>query len=125
MMASPLILGNDIRKLCDNPDSEVLKILKNKELIAINQDPLGRQAVRYKRTPKADYLFKPMSENRAAICLFNRKNKTSDLHFSSSDIPDWNKYANLLIRDIFSAETVANECRISVPAHGCVVFMLE
>ena len=41
MMAAPLILGNDIRKFVENGkpvESEVLDIVKNKELIAIDQD---------------------------------------------------------------------------------------
>lgn len=36
-MKAPLLLGNDLTKLTD----ETLEIITNKELIAINQDPLG------------------------------------------------------------------------------------
>lgn len=125
MMASPLILGNDIRKLRDNPDSDVLKILKNKDLIAINQDPLGSQAVRYKRTATADYLYKPLSDNRVAICIYNKKNKTSVLHFSIDEIPEREKYGNLTFIDIFSSEKTENDCKITIPAHGCTVFVGE
>ncbi len=125
MMASPLILGNDIRKLIDIPDSDILKILKNKDLIAINQDPLGRQAVRYKRTLTADYLVKPLSDNRVAICIYNKKNKTSVLHFSADEIPVREKYGNLTFTDIFSSEKTEHDCKITIPAHGCAVLVGE
>lgn len=40
ILGSPLMLGCDIRSI----DDESLELVKNKELIAINQDPEGRQA---------------------------------------------------------------------------------
>jgi alpha-galactosidase len=43
LIKSPLLLGNDLR----NMSPEVLEIISNKEVIALNQDPLGKQG--YKR----------------------------------------------------------------------------
>ena len=45
MMASPLILGNDVR----NMSAETKAILTNRELIAIDQDVLGVQGLRFMR----------------------------------------------------------------------------
>lgn len=76
MMASPLILGNDLRKF-RNPDgtidkdNKVLKILTNKELIAIDQDELGVQCRRYK-TGIVDILVKPLADKSFAVCFFNK-----------------------------------------------------
>lgn len=42
IVAAPLIAGNDIRSMTP----EIIEILTNKELIAINQDPLGKQGRR-------------------------------------------------------------------------------
>lgn len=42
IFASPLIMSVDLRNI--NP--EAAKILLNKNLIAVNQDPLGRQGTR-------------------------------------------------------------------------------
>lgn len=46
MLKAPLIIGNDIRNFSTptSEDATVLDILANKEVIAVNQDPLGRQA---------------------------------------------------------------------------------
>ena len=40
VMKAPLIIGADLRKI----KNESLEILMNKELIAVNQDPMSRQA---------------------------------------------------------------------------------
>jgi len=44
VMKAPLIIGNDVRQL--QQSDPIMQILSNKEMIAVNQDPLGRQARR-------------------------------------------------------------------------------
>lgn len=68
MLNAPLILGNDLRAI----KQDVLEIVTNKNMIAINQDPLGKQAKLIKKG-RIDVLAKPLSDNRTAICLFNRR----------------------------------------------------
>lgn len=68
MMASPLVLGNDLRKITDG----VLKIVTQKDLIAIDQDKLGKQAKRIRRGLSVDVLVRPLEGGRAAVCFFNR-----------------------------------------------------
>lgn len=68
MMAAPLILGNDL----NNMSQETLDILTNKAAIAIDQDPLGVQGLRYRKTGKLEYWFKPLVDGSWAVCLFNR-----------------------------------------------------
>lgn len=53
MMSSPLLIGCDLTKI----PAETMKILTNRRLIAINQDPLGRQAYVAKRCPKAKIMW--------------------------------------------------------------------
>ncbi len=77
MMAAPLILGNDIRRFIDDDgnaksDDPILKILTNKELIAIDQDKLGIQCRRHKTNIKVDVLVKPLDGNEVAVCFFNK-----------------------------------------------------
>ncbi len=77
MMAAPLILGNDIRRFINDDGSvkdndEILKILTNKDLIAIDQDALGFQCVRHKTNIKVDVLVKPLSDGTTAVCFFNK-----------------------------------------------------
>jgi hypothetical protein len=71
MMSAPLVLGNDLRKITDN----VLSIVTNADMIAIDQDPLCKQCKRLKRGT-VDLLAKPLEGGRTAICLFNRAKRT-------------------------------------------------
>ncbi|MBQ7213491.1 MAG: glycoside hydrolase family 27 protein [Bacteroidales bacterium] len=68
MMASPLILGNDI---C-NMTQETRDIILNKDVIAIDQDPLGVQGLRLKVEDSLQFWFKPLADGAWAFCLFNR-----------------------------------------------------
>ena len=90
MMNAPLILGNDIRKfiLPDgsvDKENAVYKILTNKDMIAINQDPLGIQCRRFK-TGLVDVLVKPLKDSAVAICVFNKTNKVNGTEFKLKDI---------------------------------------
>lgn len=68
MMASPLILGNDIRAMSE----ETARIVLDPDLIAIDQDSLGVQGLRYAADDGLEYWFKPLSGGDWAVCLFNR-----------------------------------------------------
>lgn len=67
MMASPLILGNDIRTM-----SEATKqIIMNKEMIAVNQDTLGIQGLEYCSEEGLDFWFKPLANGDWAMTILN------------------------------------------------------
>lgn len=75
MMASPLILGNDLRKfLLPNGEvdtnNETLKIVTNKNLIAIDQDKLCMPAKPFK-LGFVDILARPLENDRLAVAVFN------------------------------------------------------
>jgi alpha-galactosidase len=67
MMAAPLILGNDIT----NMTPETLAIITNKEVIAIDQDPLGIQGLRLRTDGDIQYWFKPLEGGDWAFCILN------------------------------------------------------
>ncbi len=80
MMAAPLILGNDIRKFINedgsvDQDNKVLNILKNKELISIDQDKRGMQAKRIYTNGLTDILVKPLENRELAVCFLNKSNE--------------------------------------------------
>jgi len=67
LMASPLIYSGDITDL----DAFTLNVLCNPEVIAVDQDPLGRQARPVVQTDEALVLSKPMADGSLAVGLFN------------------------------------------------------
>lgn len=67
MMASPLILGNDVR----NMSQETKDILLNKEMIAVNQDSLGVQGLHYSTEQGLEFWFKPLKNGDWAFTILN------------------------------------------------------
>ncbi len=68
MLAAPLFIGCDIRQF--NPLAR--RILMNEELIAIDQDPLGRQAARITKDARTEVWARPLTDGTWAVGLFNR-----------------------------------------------------
>lgn len=137
MMASPLILGNDIRKFI-RPDgsvdteNDVYKILTNKELIAVDQDSLGFQCRRIKTNGAEDILVKPLANDEFAVCFFNKASSATTMEQSIKDVVSRSfvfcsfsdKY---IIRDLWSGiEQYINDKIIAdVPGHGVRVFKVR
>ena len=82
MMASPLIAGNDFRKM----SKETAAILTNKELIAVNQDKLGIQGFKYSAEEGVEVWVKPLSDGNWAITFLNRSDVAKKINF------DWKKH---------------------------------
>jgi len=68
LLAAPLLLGCDLTNL----DDFTLGLLTNDEVLAVDQDPLGRQAGRVRRDGPAEAWAKPMADGSVAVGLFNR-----------------------------------------------------
>ena len=86
MMAAPLILGNDLTNMTD----ETLAIITNRDVIAIDQDPLGIQGLRLKKDGDLQYWFKPLADGAWAFCLLNggEEAQTVTLDWSQLDFMD-------------------------------------
>jgi alpha-galactosidase len=82
MLAAPLIAGNDLRNMSDDTRA----ILTNKNLIAIDQDPLGRQGYRVSMKEGLEVFVKPLQGGDTAVCLLNRGDQEKQLDFA------WKEY---------------------------------
>ena len=104
MMAAPLILGNDLRAMPDN----VLKIVTDKQLIAIDQDPLGKAAKRVIKSFGADILARPLSDGSTAVCFFNKFGGEKDMTLSLATLIN-DAYVALPKAKAYVAEEVGGE----------------
>lgn len=126
MMCAPLILGNDLRNISD----DVLKIVKNPDLIAINQDALGIPA---KRVVKGtvDVLIKPLSDGSVAVCAFNKGGKKKyNLNLKkvlSDEYARCKKTENFVATNLWDkSETTTNGViSVSVNKHDSAVFIVR
>lgn len=68
MMSSPLILSSNISELSQT----AIRILGNRVVISIDQDPLGRMATLLRRSSVSDLLIKPLVHDEYAVAVLNR-----------------------------------------------------
>lgn len=82
MMASPLILGNDL----NNMTQETLDILTNRDVIAIDQDSLGIQGMRIEVKDSVEVWLKPLVNDEWAFCLLNRSIEPKEVSMNWNDL---------------------------------------
>ena len=134
MMAAPLILGNDIRKfILDDgtvdTENPAYKILTNKDVISVDQDPLGIQCRRFRTNGAEDVLVKPLVNGEFAVCLFNKASSETEMSFDVNEIVNKNFVdtpisQEYLLRDLWNGEeiTVNSGFSAAVPSHGIRLF---
>ena len=98
MLSAPLIAGNDVR----NMSKETKDILTNKDVIAVDQDPLGIQGFCYLSQNQLETWLKPLADGEWAVCFLNRDDKPRSVSL------DWSAYYmndNLTKRILNAKET--------------------
>ena len=121
MLAAPLLAGNDL----GNMTKETSTVLTNKELIAIDQDKLGKQGYLIKNDEYFQIFLKPLSGGDTAICLFNRGDQTREVSI------DWQKLhigSDLSLRDLWKHQAAGNTSapfKGSIPKHDVIVLRLS
>jgi alpha-galactosidase len=122
MMAAPLIIGTDLR----TASAETLAILGNRELIAIDQDPLGRQATVVSDRDGLMVLDKPLAGGDHAIALYNSTDRLATVGVPAADT-GLDPARAYRLRDVWTG--AATEARTAieaaVPAHGTVVYRVR
>ncbi|XP_074529903.1 alpha-galactosidase A [Halichoeres trimaculatus] len=85
IMAAPLLMSNDLRDIC--PRSK--KLLQNRHIIAINQDPLGKQGYCTAKVNDFEVWERPLSGNRLAIAVLNRLEIGGPRDTFIKEVPGW------------------------------------
>ena len=137
MMAAPLILGNDIRKFIKadgtvDEENKTLSILKNREVIAIDQDPLGVQCRRVRKDGLVDILVKPLENRELAVCFFNKGPSEKQVEVSLRalanegfvDLPYADGYE---VKELWTGHEAQVQDALSgyVPKHGVKLFRVK
>lgn len=99
IMNSPLAATNDLRKM----NSETKRILLNTEVIAINQDALGKQAVAKVNNEKWSVFVKPLSNGDFAVAILNRADNAQKANFSFAELGLTGNYE---IRDLWQHKVI-------------------
>ena len=123
MMAAPLIAGNDLAAMTP----AVRDILLNREVIAVDQDTLGRQGRRVWKDGDREVWVKPLAGGERAVLLWNRGEAPAEIaaDWSQLDLPS---SLRLRVRDLWRHEDagrLAGRWTATVPAHGVVMARLS
>ncbi|CAL1265817.1 unnamed protein product [Larinioides sclopetarius] len=113
IMASPLLMSNDLR----NIEKEFSDLLKNREIIAVNQDGLGKMGRMVKKIGKTEIWIRPiyplnhLKNTSFAIVFFNRNTlggpKTVGIQLESIQLESSMCYS---IYDVFQPEIATKYC---------------
>jgi alpha-galactosidase len=121
-MASPLLISTDVANL----SPQALAILSNKDIIAVDQDPLGRQGTIVASGNGYDVLDKPLANGDHAVVLFNKGNtaQTISINASALGLPSSHDYRldNLVTKQVTDTTGVISA---SVPRHGTVIYRVR
>src|SRR6266550_4716008 len=82
MLAAPLLAGNDLRSM--NP--EILAILTNREVIAVDQDKLGKQGRRVWKSGDQEIWTRSLSGGAIAVAFFNRAAESAPIPVKPADL---------------------------------------
>ena len=122
ILAAPLMLGNDIRNMSD----DLLEIITNPEVIAVNQDPLGRQGKKVRDDGDFEVWSRELYDGSRAVVMFNRSENEEEIGFKWSEVglPENLKFT---VRDLWKKEDLgkySGSFSGTVPSHGVTMVKL-
>ncbi|MFB1042244.1 glycoside hydrolase family 27 protein [Streptomyces chrestomyceticus] len=124
MMAAPLISSTDLTKI----SPAALRVLGNRDVIAVDQDPKGVQGRVVQQGPGYDVLSKPLRNGDRAVALFNSGDtpRTLSTTAMTAGLPRaaTGRYE---LRDLVTRRTSRTDGKISVrvPAHATVLYRVR
>ena len=122
MLSAPLLIGCDMERM----DPFTLNLLTNDEVLALNQDALGKQATRVATVGPVDVYLKELEDGAKALGFFNRGRQTETV--------DFNKLGRIGIpgkqhvRDLWRQKDLpdtAGTLNVTVAPHGVVLLRLN
>eukprot|EP01097_Dermamoeba_algensis_P000029 TRINITY_DN100_c0_g1_i1.p1 TRINITY_DN100_c0_g1~~TRINITY_DN100_c0_g1_i1.p1 ORF type:complete len:407 (-),score=64.62 TRINITY_DN100_c0_g1_i1:21-1241(-) len=82
ILAAPFILGNDVRSMTPN----TITLLKNKDVIDVDQDPLGVQGVQAKTSSDGQVWVRPLFDSGLAVAFVNPNAQSSNITVTWDDL---------------------------------------
>jgi alpha-galactosidase len=97
LLAAPLMAGNDVRSM----SPEIKEILTNREVIAVNQDQLGRQGHRVRKDGDLEVWSKTLTDGSRAVILFNRGANEAEIKAGWEEI-GYPAHLSAKVRDLWA-----------------------
>lgn len=121
MLSAPLLIGCDLTRL----DEFTLNLLTNDEVLAIDQDPLGSQAVPVIKKGDIQVWKKKLADGNYAIGIFNlgKESGSYTLNFSDAGLK-----GSVKLRDLWRQKELGafkDKYEAKVPSHGVVLIKVK
>jgi alpha-galactosidase len=119
MLAAPLIAGNDLRDM----RPEIHDILTNKEVIAVDQDSLGREGERVWKNGDLEVWAKQLRDGSRAVILLNRGSVEAEISANWEDLC-YPSRVSASVRDLWQHKDLGKftgKFSAPVTSHGVVM----
>ena len=120
LLSAPLLAGNDLSRM----SAADKNLLLNREAIAIDQDPLGKQATRFFQSGDFSGWVKPLKDGHVAVGLVNTSWQTRYISFDLADV-GFARGASL--RDVWQGKDLGRTqggFTGRIPAHDTMLLVL-
>jgi alpha-galactosidase len=121
LLSAPLLIGCDLTRL----DAFTLNLLTNDEVLEVNQDPLGRQAVRVQRTDAQEVWAKPLEDGSLAAGIINRGMLTAPV---TLDLTTLGLTGPQQLRDLWRQRDLGTfadaSFKTTLPGHGVLLLRI-
>ena len=117
LQAAPLLIGADMAQF----DQWTIDLMTNHDVLAIQQDMLGRGATRVYQRERLELWARPLSDGTVAFGLFNRGLQAAKM---SATWKELGISGSQPVRDVWLHKDLGmfdNEFSTTVPAHGVVM----
>ncbi len=121
LLSAPMLIGCDLERL----DAFTLNLLTNDEVLAIDQDLLGKQATPVIKTPTIQVWVKELADGNKAVGIFNLGDKTEKY---SLDLNKAGITGECVIHDLWRQKdmgTFKGTYESMIPSHGVVLVKLN
>jgi alpha-galactosidase len=121
MLASPLLAGNDL----PNMKPEIKAILTNRDVIALDQDSLGKQASRIYSEGEVEVWSKPLSGGAVAIAVLNAGDNRYSTHPFHLDLAKLGLHGSQQAKDLWTGKDVELTENMPLQIAGHDVFLVR
>jgi alpha-galactosidase len=124
ILAAPLFAGNDLRSM----RAEIRNILTNQEVIAVDQDALGKQGSRVRKNGDLEVWVRQLQNGNRALVLLNRGSAESEISVDWSEL-GYPHHLPARVRDLWQKDLwqkkdlgwFTGKFSAPVPSHGVVM----
>ena len=118
MLSSPLLIGCEMPKM----SPFIVSLFSNDEVLAVNQDALGKQGWRAKQDGQKEVWMKPLADGSTAVAFFNRADGPADVSVQWGELKLSGAQA---VRDLWRQKDLGVQdsgYSVKVAAHGAELF---